>query len=926
MAVARFQVPGAIDIGPGKFKLGLHVIEGDATCEYLSSTVQTLYNEALLQTPDDPKAALWLGHSHGSDGGSEQERADHSRYGAALRSRIDPSLAGPSSIFIRLRKVRASDLIPSLAVNDVLLSDPDSMLGAASDYFESVYQDRPIDDAALEEIIDGLASTRFSPADSHKLERAYPLEEMTKAQESCKSNSSPGPDGLPVEFYRATWTVTGPILRDVINSIPTEDLSAEPSPRNVAHIHLIHKRGERDQLVNKRPISLINADERIISQAHNQRLAPLLESLIGPTQCGFVPIQRFGTNIAEVQCLMDPEIPGSPPVSGRLAVMDFEKAYDRLSHTYLDAVLRVVGLGPKARQWYRATYTNQSASVFLNGWLSAAFDVLSGVRQGDPLAPSLFVLAIEGFACQIRSRVKGIESPGLQTIRELLFADDACCALHDLSDLQDLNRAIGLYERASASKLSNSKSFLYPLGSFRNHPIVPRLGTWRLSDSQFRYLGIQVGVDIAEDAGWEEVKSSTIARIRSIPMYDLPYAARCSISNTYCYTKVLFYNRFLPAPKSVVKEIEDAAMLAIHGRDSDGTRRRPMVSRSRLCTPLDHGGFGLIDLPMRLAIDHAKWVFQLRDPDGCFTRHLFDVRIRLLAANQPHPFTLRKPPPNQHRRPWIWIWWAYFCHPPPKWYHTVRETRRLVPPRWARYFEAWASVTTLNPPKFSSNQNLERWANHVLFFPAGHGIQLSVNPTLFRGPDGEVMTPTSFIDASKRRHAFVFPPIIPEGHQKIFSLTEQRWKSWWKALRKIRRVHSDAEDTAHLLSLGSLHPGVQLSSATHSQLNNRSASCVMCLSEAPESLPHLAFGCPFARRLWAALSPSPHPIFADFVCPLVSRSERRIVELRILFFHSIWKLSRRRRFSSQPLEPLTESELEELRGSIQGCTGRLASL
>ncbi|SCV74773.1 BQ2448_7802 [Microbotryum intermedium] len=69
-----------------------------------------------------------------------------------------------------------------------------------------------------------------------------------------------------------------------------------------------------------------------------------------------------------------------------------------------------------------------------------------------------------------------------------------------------------------------------------------------------------------------------------------------------------------------------------------------------------------------------------------------------------------------------------------------------------------------------------------------------------------------------------------------------------------------------------------------------------------------------------------HPIFADFVCPLVSRSERRIVELRILFFHSIWKLSRRRRFSSQPLEPIIEAELEELRGSIQGCTGRLASL
>ncbi|SCV73771.1 BQ2448_6201 [Microbotryum intermedium] len=164
----------------------------------------------------------------------------------------------------------------------------------------------------------------------------------------------------------------------------------------------------------------------------------------------------------------------------------------------------------------------------------------------------------------IQSKVKGIESADLQTIRELLFADDACRAVHDHSDLEHLNQAIRLYERASASNLSKANSFLYPLGSYRDHPIATHLGTWHLSDSQFRYLGIQVGLDIAEDAGWDEVKSSTIARIRSIPMYDLPYAAKCSIINIYCYTKILYYNRFFPAPKNIVKEIQDAAMLAIH--------------------------------------------------------------------------------------------------------------------------------------------------------------------------------------------------------------------------------------------------------------------------------------------------------------------------------------------------------------------------
>ncbi|SGZ20346.1 BQ5605_C021g09264 [Microbotryum silenes-dioicae] len=97
-------------------------------------------------------------------------------------------------------------------------------------------------------------------------------------------------------------------------------------------------------------------------------------------------------------------------------------------------------------------------------------------------------------------------------------------------------------------------------------------------------------------------------------------------------------------------------------------------------------------------------------------------------------------------------------------------------------------------------------------------------------------------------------------------------------------------------------------------------------SEAPECLVHLAVGCPFARRLWSALSPTPHPVFVDFVCPVVSRSERRLVELRVLFFHSIWKLCRRRRFSSDLLEPITETEFEGLRASIQESKGRLVSL
>ncbi|SGY81195.1 BQ5605_C009g05484 [Microbotryum silenes-dioicae] len=98
-------------------------------------------------------------------------------------------------------------------------------------------------------------------------------------------------------------------------------------------------------------------------------------------------------------------------------------------------------------------------------------------------------------------------------------------------------------------------------------------------------------------------------------------------------------------------------------------------------------------------------------------------------------------------------------------------------------------------------------------------------------------------------------------------------------------------------------------------------------------------GCPLARSLWSTLSPAPHPALSDFVRPVVSRSERRLVKLRILFFHAIWKLLAAadtfgscnssefsRNVQSEPLKPITETAFEDLRASIQAFKGYLVSL
>ena len=133
---------------------------------------------------------------------------------------------------------------------------------------------------------------------------------------------------------------------------------------------------------------------------------------------------RFiGENIRLMYDLLD--VTDSNNIPGQLISIDFEKAFDSLSHEFILKVLDKFNFGASIKQWINLFYNQASSSILVNGFLSESFNIERGCRQGDGLSPYLFIMCIEVLAMMIDNDedLKGIQVAGKE-FRLSQYADD----------------------------------------------------------------------------------------------------------------------------------------------------------------------------------------------------------------------------------------------------------------------------------------------------------------------------------------------------------------------------------------------------------------------------------------------------------------------------------------------------------------------
>jgi hypothetical protein len=75
--------------------------------------------------------------------------------------------------------------------------------------------------------------------------------------------------------------------------------------------------------------------------------------------------------------------------------LDILKAFDTVSWSYLLNIMKHLGFGARWREWIAALWATSSSSFLVNWVPGQKICHRRGVRQGDPLSPMLFLLAME---------------------------------------------------------------------------------------------------------------------------------------------------------------------------------------------------------------------------------------------------------------------------------------------------------------------------------------------------------------------------------------------------------------------------------------------------------------------------------------------------------------------------------------------------
>lgn len=370
------------------------------------------------------------------------------------------------------------------------------------------------------EWLTGIAD-RLPQQEATKLSEPVTLQEVRRVIRNMARNKATGPDGIPMDLYKDFAEEVAPILQIVTQKI----LEGSPlsSSMRQANIIPLKKKGNSTSGLDYRPIMLLNADYKIITGVITERLKPMMHWVIQEPQFGFVPGENMmdAIDLAQTTLGMAKELNLGADHSPVLVLLDFAKAYDSLNRLFLFNTMKTMGFPPQFMKVIHNLHTNTTARFLINGTVGPSFKISRGIRQGDPLAPFLFLFAIEVLLTRLNQTELGqqyvmSDATGQKvhdsTITAWGMVDDTVVQLQRGHQLDQVLPLLETFGALSGLLLQKTKSIAISLDTGMKDTHLRGIPLLQPGETT-RYLGIQIGHGDIINPNWDRALATTKSKM-----------------------------------------------------------------------------------------------------------------------------------------------------------------------------------------------------------------------------------------------------------------------------------------------------------------------------------------------------------------------------------------------------------------------------
>lgn len=326
-------------------------------------------------------------------------RACENKYTESIEETIKTNT---KAFFAYTKSLNKSNKLPNIMnLKDESSDNPSEIANLFAKHFESVYE--PINNNSPVHDFNCNCDEHFEIS----------TEQISNVINGMSENKTNSPDNIPMVFYKRTLFSIREPLRIIFNTSLRE--RTFPQKLKLSLVTPLHKSGDKSNILNYRPISIISPISKILEKIMFVFIQNKVHNLLCTQQHGFTIKKSTLSNLAEYVNFLSSNLANGGQIDA--IYTDFAKAFDKVDHKRLLEKLEQFPLNNCIKAWIYSYLTERAQIVCVNGAKSEIIRPTSSVPQGSILAPLLFSLFINDLINDLHCNV-------------LLFADD--CKIYQL--------------------------------------------------------------------------------------------------------------------------------------------------------------------------------------------------------------------------------------------------------------------------------------------------------------------------------------------------------------------------------------------------------------------------------------------------------------------------------------------------------------